>query len=1529
MCAQDRQPRRAATRARRRLLIGVDLGKVTTAIALGEVAGDGDVHILRATSERHRGEPLRAFVGLYQSLARDAIGGVVATGAFSERFGSPVLAGLPTEIAQEHALRHLYPDDGPVNVVRIGGSGYSVLTRDAHGRTSFESNDRCSAGTGAAIEALCERLGHTLEEAVGLAKASPTAVPVTSRCSVFAKSELTHFANQGEPHGALLRGYFASVAHNVFGLYDRVKVAGPVILIGNGARIEPLREELARLVGVGVPLTVAPQAGVFEALGALYFAGQTDWPAGNDWPAEAAALLQPARTRITVLPPVEEQPGSVVHLREEGGGRASTPTTPGVTAAPGGAAVLGLDLGSTGAKGVLLDLATGTSIADVYRRTDGNPIEAAKALIARLRSLATNPVVAVGLTGSGRDAVATVFRGAYPDIGSRLVVENEIVAHATAAMRLDPDRGRSLSIVEIGGQDAKFINVKGGHIVESDMNRVCSAGTGSFLEEQAVAHGLDDISRFGELAAAAQRPPDLGQMCTVFVGDLVDEALSDGYRREDVFAGLQYSVIRNYKNRVMGNRRFLEKVFFQGKPAENPSLARTLAAVTGREVIVPANPGAMGAIGIALLAAEQARPASAARAKAAAPAQPAAQPAAQRVADEPAVLELERVLSAQIESRRQFRCHDASCRAFCRLEAATVVVDGARYRVVSGGNCPKYEAVSAGGRKLPKEAPDPYRERQDLLAQLLAEVGVTAPRVTAPAPSPAAPSQSDPRAATAAAPPGPRLGLPYTHYLVDLLPFFATFFARLGARVEVLWPDARALADGDRLCAAAASCTPVKILHGLAAREDLDFVFLPKIVNMPPDREQAGAYTCPMAQGAPGMVEQALRAAGRATRVLRPVLSPRRDEDVASLATLRRLAQSAGYGASPADMARLIAARRAGLAAQRRYREGLRAIGARALHFARQHDYPVVLMVGETHVVHDPLLNSGIHEIVAANGALALPLDCFAVPDEVPPLQRVHWSGAGATLRAAVAAQQRGDVFPLLLGAYGCGPNSFVEHLFNDLLEDYPHAVLESDGHGGKAGYVTRVQAFLHSVRGYREAARERGAGEPREASRQGGRLEGSPAQVVGPTPATLAARLQRYDTPVPRSLNGNRGRPMYFGNIGGRTGRQVAAAMRGAGLDVTFVGATGPRALAKAHEGCSGKECLPYQLIWGTLAAFLEDHPPEQDGQRPIFVSVGRGFEACRANVFPLAEQLSLERLGLGGFVEVADFTLLFEDWALTSVVWMGLVAVDLLNMMRFYHLASETERGQADATFERYADRLTSLLERPRTAVGSRARWAETLGVLDEVGELLSEAARAFGRLTPPAARAAHLRDVFLCGDLYLRVDEWGNGDLQRKLADQGLRPIFEPFAEFFELLALHDVQQHGLTSKLGAKRAATLRFMRFIVERLLNACRVQQPWMFWQDVRAIERASRRLFDGYPFGETIPTIGSALLAWRGQPVDGVVVVSPRGCGPALIAEAELRRQADFPLLFVYNDGDPIDEERLAGFAWRLRGQPARRQSP
>ena len=559
---------------------------------------------------------------------------------------------------------------------------------------------------------------------------------------------------------------------------------------------------------------------------------------------------------------------------------------------------------------------------DVYRRTDGNPVEAAAALVAELREMSDAPVVAIGITGSGRDAAATVVRAAFPDIGGRLCVQNEIVAHATAAVRYDPGGGRSLSIVEIGGQDAKFINVRNGRVVDSDMNRVCSAGTGSFLEEQAEAFGVRDIAGFGELAARSARPPDLGRTCTVFVGDVAAEALNQGFSREDVFAGLQFSVMRNYCSRVMGQRRFLDSVMFQGKPASSASLARTLAAVTERTVSVPPNPGAMGAIGIAMLAAE-ALQVGGLRARRAA-ARPGA--SAARAHHGPQGVPLPRPLVRQSLPRGDGHRGRGRRAAQGHQRRHLPQVRGGRRRSASCPRGRRDRSTSArscwrgcwAGRRAGRRGDERRgcRRRGGRLAGLAG------------------------REAGADAPHGPLVGLPYCHYLVDSLPFFHAFFTGLGARVQVIRSTPTSLAEGDRRCAAAGSCAPVKIAHALTGAH-VDALFLPKLVNVPYPGAGPGASTCPMTQGTPEMVEAALRAEGDRTPVLRPVLFRDR-RSAAGVARAGRRAGGGGRRPGEAHGRRLDSqcafppAFRAAVEAQRAFEEGLAAIGERALRAARR-----------------------------------------------------------------------------------------------------------------------------------------------------------------------------------------------------------------------------------------------------------------------------------------------------------------------------------------------------------------------------------------------------------------------------------------------------------------------------------------------------------------------------------------------------------------------------------------------------------------
>lgn len=1403
-----------------RRIAGCDLGKAVAKFAIGVVEADGRVTIESTEHVAHEGQPMKAFVDWYHRAGVASCAALGATGIFADEFVMPVVAGLPESACLEAALPRLGVE-GPLNVITVGARGYGVLTRNADGRVQFLSNDKCSSGTGETMVKIAGRFGLKIDEASSLACAADTAIPITARCSVFAKSEMTHFGNQGYPADQLFKGYFGSVANYVAALLARVRVDGPVFVTGGASRIGSLVSSLS--VSVGEEVVVPDEALHLEAVGAvLLTAEQLTIQTIEPLPADPETLIEPRDVQLRELGAARLSAGRTTRLK-------APPIPEGAEEEP---SILGLDLGSTGSKAVLTSIATGEIVLDLYDRTRGNPVEAALRLVSTLLAQTDCDVRAVGVTGSGREAVATVLRAAFPEMVDHVVVVNEIVAHATAAIRCDDKHGESISVVEIGGQDAKFIQIVGGQIVESDMNRACSAGTGSFLEEQAVFYGVRDIEEFTTMAAASKRPPDLGQMCTVFVADAAAEAHNEGYAVEDLFSGFQYSVIHNYINRVMGQRTFGDRIFFQGKPASGESLPWTLAAVTGREVIVPPNPGAMGAWGIGLCA----RRSLGIDALAAAPA-----------------FELTGLLGAQVVARHDIQCRDKKCATLCNIEKTTVEVRGTRQIVLSGGACSKYEVSTAVRPKLAKDAPSAFDERAALLAPYLE------------------PGDHDPSSKVIAL---PLVGAVFGH-----VPWLVTLLRELGFSVRVPASDSRSLARGEERCYAFDTCAPTKIAHGVAAC-DADLIFLPKILSVG-DRGGDGGTTCPMEQGMPEMIRESLAARGQRSEVVHPLLSFR--EGFTSMKLALQVFRSLNrLGARRRD---LVPALTKAAIAQEAFEHELAAIGRRTLVYGRQRDIPVIAVCGNLHVIHEPEVNARIPGLLRGNGVLALPMDCYPIPSAVPRMPRMAWGESNRALRVAVAARQRGGVYPLLLSSFGCGPASFVEQIFAALMDGYPFTSLETDGHGGTAGYVTRVQAFLHTVRSYDGGATP--------APRQ--RLE-------------LLAPLRRPP------LDTKRDAQLVFLPIADRLSPIVAASYRAFGFDAVASPANSAETFAAGRRDCSGKECVPYQLVWGGFRTHLDS---VQAGKKTVLLQVS-GDGRCRNCMFSIKDQLSLERMGRSKDVSIrhyGDEPEIGPDLAARAFV--GTVAWDLVNQMASYYRPVESRPGQVDELYARFGDEVERCVEQPAQSKGRIAGiWELTKVCADS----MERASAAFADVAAQAESPSGLRTVLLTGDIYVRLDPFASGGLVRKLNQRGLRVIMDPASSLTEYLA-----EERLNEILGLRTDILGNFvdkhaMRTARRYLQARVRALHPWLPAPDTKPIIEASRRLLDKYPQGEAPITIGSVLHYWDLGVCDGVVVANPWGCAPALVSEALLRHRTEIPMLFVYRDGSPLDERKLNGFAFKLR---------
>jgi len=253
-------------------------------------------------------------------------------------------------------------------------------------------------------------------------------------------------------------------------------------------------------------------------------------------------------------------------------------------------AYLGIDIGSISTKGVIID-ENNNIISKSYIWTKGDPINAVKILLKNLKSTLPNnyKVVSAGTTGSARRLIG-IITGAS-------VIKNEITAHAIGTSSIYKD---VKTIFEIGGQDSKIIIIDNGIVTDYAMNTICAAGTGSFLSSQ--AKRLDvNVEDFGKIALTSKNPTKIAARCTVFAeSDLVHKSQM-GHKKEDIIAGLCYSVANNYINNVAKGKKIKPPIVFQGGVSKNIGVIKAFEDITKEKIITDENGHLMGALGVAIL----------------------------------------------------------------------------------------------------------------------------------------------------------------------------------------------------------------------------------------------------------------------------------------------------------------------------------------------------------------------------------------------------------------------------------------------------------------------------------------------------------------------------------------------------------------------------------------------------------------------------------------------------------------------------------------------------------------------------------------------------------------------------------------------------------------------------------------------------------------------------------------------------------------------------------------------------------------
>jgi predicted CoA-substrate-specific enzyme activase len=980
--------------------VGIDVGAESLKVV--EVARRGEeLSWTRRECVEHGKAPATL---LREILVRWDWTGVTAAAACGTLTRQLALPRVPVKAALTAAWRFLGNGE-PVTILSMGSRGFCVLEFTSTGIDSLRGNSRCSQGTGNFLRQLVERFGLTIEEASRLCADVGDPLPLSGRCPVILKTDMTHLANKGEARARILAGLFDAVCENVQTLIRPRRSPPRTILIGGVTRSPRVRENFRRFLGrAGMALSeeIDEEEGRFlEALGSAIVASRLRRPV----PTIDGLFRPPAGRGLSSFPSLSTFLGQVRRMQ------APSPANLDGALPP---VVLGLDIGSTGSKAVAITASRQIAWSD-YVGTSGDPVRAAQALVRRfLHGPAGRcPVIRLGATGSGREIVGSLAATCY---GARAVhVLNEIAAHAAGAVHYD---ARVDTIFEIGGQDAKYIRLTEGRVTDAAMNEACSAGTGSFIEEQGRKFpGIRGVEDLSQAAVGAQSGVSLGQHCSVFMAEFIDDAFAAGVEARAIVAGLFDSVVQNYLNRVKGSRSVGRVIFCQGMPFASDALAAAVVRQTGSEVVVPPSPGTVGALGIALLALRE-------------------------IPDPPgAPMDLHRFLDARVDTKTTFVCRSTrGCGGAgnrCRIDRLATVVAHERKSFTWGGSCSLHDRDGLR-RKLPHRSPDPFRERDELVQRIAAGGDRAGAR--------------------------PRLAITDEFVLKGLFPFFGTYLDALGFDLVLArGAEPQTLKRGIEN-ARVPFCAPMQLYHGLAdalRTVAADVLFLPMLRSLPRAANEPVAVTCPIVQASPDILRAAL-GNGDAAQVLSPVIDIGRDgfRSPEFLQSCRGLARQLGVRGD-----RWREACQRAVTAQEMFDEECLTLGRRALAFASAHAIPAVVVVGRAYTIHNRLLNSNVPAILREQGVMAVPLDCYPVNGAAPVIESLYWGHGHRAARAAHEIRRAPGVYGIFCSNYACGPDSFGIHFFSHLMQGKPFAIIETDGHSGDAGTKTRVEAFLHCVR--------------------------------------------------------------------------------------------------------------------------------------------------------------------------------------------------------------------------------------------------------------------------------------------------------------------------------------------------------------------------------------------------------------------------------------------------------------------------------
>lgn len=614
---------------------GINIGSSSVKLVIME-----DGRIVRHRVQDHEGDFVET---LREILSEEKLSGDVRTlvTGTEGRFLLNV-SSIIESVCIEEALNELEYDVDAV--VSLGGENFVVYTIDSSRRiiTNFSGN-KCASGTGEFLKQQLGRMDMRLDD-VNKVDGSGSIHPLSSRCSVFMKSDCTHKLNKGEAtKNDIVLSLSDVMATKVVDFLKRAKLKKGRVLLSGGVTRNKFIVQYIKKKLPDIDFIVPESASFFEAFGAALLAEKS----GSALPP-LKNIFKQHDIQFPRYESLKSAEGRVKYIKSLRG-----------RVRPGGEYILGVDGGSTTTKVALVDFETSEIVAQHYGRTHGDPVSALKDCLINVKKQIREQIgdekIKISLastTGSSREILGVFLETP--------AVYNEIIAHAVGTTFFKEDID---TIFEIGGQDAKYAFLRNKVPIDYAMNEACSAGTGSFLEESASGDlNILDVRDIGDIALMAERPLKFGEHCSAFINSDIRKAIQQGANREDITAGIITSIVSNYLNRVVGNRSIGNSIVLQGGVALNKAVPLAFAMLMNKDITVPPDPELLGCFGVGILA-------------------------RQKYIDgliEKSSYDIDAVINSEIIYEREFKCK--SCENNCPVRV--LKVNGHKY--MFGGRCNKY-----------------------------------------------------------------------------------------------------------------------------------------------------------------------------------------------------------------------------------------------------------------------------------------------------------------------------------------------------------------------------------------------------------------------------------------------------------------------------------------------------------------------------------------------------------------------------------------------------------------------------------------------------------------------------------------------------------------------------------------------------------------------------------------------------------------------------------------------------------------------